>query len=65
MWINNQMLETVPKHIEEALLLKRDKIIMTLDKEGFKLREIQYILSQPLTTQRINQIINTIKQKNI
>ena len=46
-----------PKHIQEALFKRRNELICQLNEEGFKLKEIQFILSHQLTPQRINKII--------
>ena len=59
------MEQDLPKHIEEALLKRRDEIICQLDEEGFKLGEIQTILEQPLTTQRIHQIITKNRSEKL
>lgn len=64
--ITHQMQDTVPKHIEKALIRRRDEIIWLLGDEGLTLREIKFIFEWPVTTQRINQIIiNRRSKKNI
>ena len=57
------MQDIVPKHIEKALLEERDQFIAELDSKRFNLREIKFILEQPLSTQRINQVIINRRSK--
>ena len=54
-----------PKHIEEALIKRRNEIIFQLGEEKFSMREIQLILSWELSTQRINKIIIDARAKKL
>ena len=51
----------IAKHIEEALIKRRDDLIFQLNKEKFQLKEIAYIFK--ISTQRVYQIINELNNK--
>lgn len=63
LWINTQMQDVVPKHIEKALFQRQDELMLLLDEEGFKLWEIKFMLNLPLTTQGIHQKIINLRSK--
>jgi predicted transcriptional regulator len=52
-----------PKHIEEILVKRRDSLIVQLDNEKYKLKEIAFIFK--ISTQRVYQIINNYKSKQL
>jgi hypothetical protein len=57
------MENSMPKHISELLAERRDKFIVQMSEEGYKLTEIAYIFK--LTTPRIHQIILSKSSKEL
>jgi len=53
-----------PRHIENALIKRRDDFICWLNSEGYSLPEIGFIL-KTITRQRINQIIIKNRAKKL
>ena len=53
----------IAKHIEEALVKRRDELIYQLETEKFQLKEIAFIFK--VSTQRVYQIVNEERVKKL